>query len=106
MRVLLDECLPRRLKHELPGTEAKTVPDCGWAGVKNGELLARAVGQFDVFLTVDRHLASQQNIRALAIAVIAMRAISNDLDDLRPLLPQVLALLSRVKPGTVTIVGA
>ena len=82
------------------------MPDCGWAGVKNGELLARAVGQFDVFLTVDRHLASQQNIRALAIAVIAMRAISNDLDDLRPLLPQVLALLSRVKPGTVTIVGA
>ena len=106
MRVLLDECLPRRLKNELPGTEAKTVPDCGWAGVKNGELLARAVGQFDVFLTVDRQLASQQNIGALAIAVIAMRAISNDLDDLRPLLPQVLALLSRVKPGTVTIVGA
>ena len=106
MRVLLDECLPRRLKRELPGTEARTVPECGWAGLTNGELLAKAVGQFDVFLTVDRHLATQQNLSAFGIAVVAMRAQSNDLDDLRPLLPEVLAVLPAAKPGTVTWVGA
>ena len=106
MRVLLDECLPRRLKGELAGHDAKTVPECGWAGVKNGQLLGRAVGQFDVFLTVDRNLAFQQNLAAYAIAVVAMHSVSNDLDDLRPLLPDLLAVLPTVKPGTITIVGA
>ena len=106
MRVLLDECLPRRLKGELAGHDAKTVPECGWAGVKNGQLLGRAVGQFDVFLTVDRNVAFQQNLAAYAIAVVAMHSVSNDLDDLRPLLPDLLAVLPTVKPGTITIVGA
>ena len=106
MRVLLDECLPRRLKGELAGHDAKTVPECGWAGVKNGQLLGRAVGQFDVFLTVDRNVAFQQNLAAYAIAVVAMHSVSNDLDDLRPLLPDLLAVLPTVTPGTITIVGA
>ncbi len=106
MRVLLDECLPRRLKRELPGHDIKTVAECGWAGVKNGQLLGRAVGQFDVFLTVDRHLAFQQNLATFAIAVVAIRAVSNDLDDLRPLLPELLLVLPTVSPGTITMVGA
>ena len=106
MRVLLDECLPRRLKRELPGHDTRTVPECGWAGVKNGQLLGRAVGQFDVFLTADRHLAFQQNMAEFAIAVVTIRAISNDLDDLRPLLPELLRVLPTVKPGTMTMVGA
>ena len=105
MRVLLDECLPRRLKRELPGHDTKTVAECGWAGVKNGQLLDRAVSQFDVFLTVDRHLAFQQNLSTFAIAVVAIRAVSNDIDDLRPLLPELLLVLPTVAPGTITLVG-
>jgi predicted nuclease of predicted toxin-antitoxin system len=42
MRVLLDECLPRKLKNDLPGHAARTVPEMGWAGKKNGELLQLA----------------------------------------------------------------
>ena len=38
MRVLLDECLPRKLKRELQGHHVSTVPEMGWAGVKNGAL--------------------------------------------------------------------
>ena len=106
MRVLLDECLPRQLKRDLPGHEARTVPECGWAGVKNGELLSRATKQFEVFLTVDRNLEHQQNLGRFDIAVVAIRAVSSDVDDLRPLMPQVLAVLAGVKPGTITIVGA
>ena len=56
MRVLLDECLPRALRRELPGHEVKTVGEAGWAGVTNGELLKLAAGHFDVLLTVDRSL--------------------------------------------------
>ena len=42
MRVLLDECVPRALRHELPGHDVKTVAEAGWAGVKNGKLLRLA----------------------------------------------------------------
>jgi hypothetical protein len=61
MRVLLDECVPRALRQELPGHEVKTVAEAGWAGLKNGELLKIAAAQFDVLLTVDRSLEYPQN---------------------------------------------
>jgi len=57
MRVLLDECLPKRLKRELAGHEVQTVPEAGWAGRENGELLQLAAGKFDAFITIDRSLA-------------------------------------------------
>ena len=56
MRVLLDECVPRTLRKEIPGHEVKIIADAGWAGVKNGELLRLAAGKFDVLVTVDRNL--------------------------------------------------
>jgi hypothetical protein len=55
VRVLLDECLPRRLKRELVGHDTRTGPEMGWASKRNGELLALAVGQLEVFLTADRN---------------------------------------------------
>ena len=57
MRVLLDECVPRALRNDIPGHEVKTVAEVGWAGVKNGELLRRAAAAFDVLITVDRNPA-------------------------------------------------
>ena len=54
MRVLLNECVPRALRNDLPGHEVKTVAELGWAGVKNGELLRRAAAEFDLLITVDR----------------------------------------------------
>lgn len=63
MRVLLDECLPRKLKIDLVGHDAKTVPEMGWASQKNSALLSLAAEQFDVFLTVDKNIAYQQNLK-------------------------------------------
>ncbi|MGH2436889.1 MAG: DUF5615 family PIN-like protein [bacterium] len=105
MRVLLDECLPRRLKRELVGHDVRTAPEMGWASKTNGELLALAAADFDVLLTSDRNLSHQQNLSAFDIAVIVLVAVSNRIDDLRPLVPQILAALTTVKPGTVTLVG-
>jgi hypothetical protein len=102
MRVLLDECVPRTLRKELLGHEVVTVAEAGWAGVKNGELLQRAAGRFDLLLTVDRNLEYQQNFVGLALAVIVVHAPSNDVAVLRPLMPAVLAALSETKPGKVT----
>ena len=55
MKLLLDECVPRRLKNNLPGHECKTVPEAGFAGKKNSLLLSLAEqAGFEVFLTIDR----------------------------------------------------
>jgi Domain of unknown function (DUF5615) len=97
--VLLDECVPRRLRRELPGHDVRTVNEMGWSGVKNGPLLRRAAQEFDVFLTVDQGVEYQQNLVGLDLAIIVMVAISNDIDDLRPLMPRVREMLNSVSPG-------
>jgi len=102
MRVLLDECVPRALRNELPDHEVKTVAEAGWAGVKNGALLQLAAKEFDLLLTVDRNLEYQQNFSGVSIAVIVIHAQSNDILLLRPLMPAVLAAMFTAKPGVVT----
>jgi len=101
MRVLLDECVSRALRAELPGHEVKTIAEAGWAGVKNGGLLQLAAKDFDVLLTVDRNLEYQQNFSVLALAVIVMDAPSNDIVVLRPLMPAVLEAIPKAQPGVV-----
>jgi predicted nuclease of predicted toxin-antitoxin system len=105
MRVLLDECLPLRLKADLRDHEVRTVQEEGWASLKNGELLRVAAERFDVLLTVDRSIAFQQNLRGLKIGILAMVVTSNRLVDIRPLMPQVRAALPKVRAGEVTRVG-
>jgi len=102
MRVLLDECVPRSLREQLPGHEVKTVAESGWAGVKNGELLRLAAQRFDVLLTVDRNLEYQQNFLGAEIAVIVVHAPSNDIVVLQPLMPQVLEAIPTAPRGKVT----
>ena len=105
MRVLLDECLPRRLKIDLAEHEVRTAQEEGWAGLKNGALLQAAAGRFDVLLTVDRNVEFQQNLRGLSIGVLAMAVPSNRLIDIRPLMAQVRRSLSKVRPGQVLRLG-
>ena len=104
MRVILDECLPRRLKRDLPGHEVRTAPEMGWASKRNGELLHLAERQFDVFLTVDQKLQHQQNLSAFNIAVIVLIAASNTLAELRPLMPKVVESLSTAKRGEALVI--
>ena len=106
MRILLDENLDWRLVRFLPGHEVKSVPRLGWAGLKNGKLLMRANENFDVLITMDNPMVSQQNLSKLKIAVAVLRAPSIRLADTSPLMPQVLALLPRLKPGKVTRITA
>ena len=106
MKILLDENLNWRLERFLPGHEIKSVVRIGWAGLANGKLLAQAQGQFDVLISMDGSMASQQNLGKFRIAVIALRALSNRLEDTSPLMPEVLAVLGSLKPGEVVVVGA
>ena len=105
MKVFVDECVDWRLAREIVGHEVKTARQMGWSTIKNGELLALAAKEFDVFVTVDRNLSFQQNLPAFEIAVIVLRALSNRLADLRPLLPGLLVTIPGAKRGAVTYVG-
>ena len=105
MKILLDECVDRRLAKDLPGHFVKTVPQMGWATIKNGELLALAEKEFDVFITVDRNLSFQQNLPKFNIAVLVLRTHSNRLADLKPLIPKVLSILPSLAKGKAEVVG-
>jgi hypothetical protein len=102
VRILLDECIDRRFARELPGHEVRTVPEAGWAGKSNGDLLALAENSYDVFVTVDRNLSFQQNVPRFSIAVVVLRAHSNRLVELRHLVPRLLEVLPVAKRGEVT----
>ena len=105
MKILLDECVDRRFRSELPGHEVSTVQEIGWAGKKNGELLSLAQGRFQIFITVDRNLHFQQNLPKFSIAVLVLTAKTNELRDLQPLAPEVLLTLSRIKSNELVIIG-
>lgn len=103
MKLLLDENLPHQLRHEIPGHDCSTVAFMGWGGVENGELLRRAAGAgFDALLTKDANVQYEQNLVNLPLAVVIIHAASNDVDDIRPLLPALLAELTSLSAKQVT----
>lgn len=87
MRVLLDECVPRRLRDHLTGHEVRTLPEMGWAGRKNGALLRLANAEFDAFVTTDQNLRHQQNLDGLTMMIAVLVANRNKIDHLLPLVP-------------------
>jgi predicted nuclease of predicted toxin-antitoxin system len=106
MRLLLDECVPTRLRRALPSHQVSTVVIEGWSGIKNGKLLALAASNFDAFITVDKNLPYQQNTASLPIAVFVLDALSNELSYLLPLIPVLEAKLGALIKGSFVIVAA
>ncbi|MBV9300515.1 MAG: DUF5615 family PIN-like protein [Acidobacteriaceae bacterium] len=106
MKILLDECLPKDLGNSFAGHQCQTVPEAGFAGKSNGELLVLAEqAGFAVFVSVDKGLIYQQNLRDRAIALIVIRARSNKLEDLVVHMPACLAVLRSIRPGQVVRVS-
>ena len=106
MRVLLDECIPRKFKNSLVGHDCSTVPEVGLAGKKNGELLFLAEQNgFEVFLTLDKGLQYQQNLAQRNIAIIVIRARSNRIGDLLPHAESCLEQIRSIRSGEVVLVG-
>jgi hypothetical protein len=106
MRVLLDECVPRPLKRDLPGHDVRHVVDLAWSSKRNGELLKLMIAErFEAFLTVDQNFEFQQNVRASGIGVVVVVARTNRSKELRPLVPQMLEALANVSAGTLIRIG-
>ena len=105
MKILFDECIPKRLSRSFPGHEVQTVAGAGWAGIKNGELLKKASSLFEVFVTVDRNLSFQQNLQVLPLVVIVIHSSSNRIQDLERYVPEVVLLLKSPLTKTVHRIG-
>jgi predicted nuclease of predicted toxin-antitoxin system len=107
MRIWLDECVPVALKRNfsLLGHECQTVREAGFAGKKNGELLRLAEGRWDVLLTTDRKIEYQQDMIGRKIGILVLRAETNRLQDLLPILPICAQALPSIRPGRVVEVA-
>jgi len=105
VNILLDECVPARFARSFVGHTVTTVPKHGWSGITNGELLKLAEKEFDVFVTVDRKLAAQQDLKKFRIPVILIRARTNRLEHIRPLATELLQKAPHAAAGELTIVG-
>ena len=105
MRVLLDEQLPLDLAAALRGHSVDTVARRGWTGITNGELLRRMEGEYDALVTMDRGIEFQQNLTTAAISVLLVRAPSNRMAHLQPLVPAILEALPALKPGQLHRIG-
>lgn len=98
--------VPRRLGSLLVGHDVSTVPQSGWAGIKNGKLLALAASHFDVFLTMDQNIEFQQNLAALPVAILVVHAQSNRIEHLKSLVREILKELNHIQPKSLRRVAA
>ena len=105
MKILIDECLPRRLVRDLFHYSVTTVPRHGWAGKDDSELIQLAEEEFDVFITLDSNLVFQQNLEMANISVVVLRAVNSRYETLVPLIPDILEAIEKAQPGKIAIIG-
>jgi len=106
MKLLLDECLPKRLKNDLSEHDVLTVDEADLKGLKNGELLRTAVARkFEAIITVDRGMQFQQNLPHLELALVVLIATPCRYPQLKRLVPRVLQALENIKRGEAKVLG-
>jgi hypothetical protein len=101
MKILLDENIPHGFRGLLIGHDVFTVQWLGWGSIKNGELLKKANGQFDLVITVDRGIKYQTNFSDKEISLITIVSPSNRLYDLKPFASIILIKIKMLKSGAV-----
>jgi len=99
VRILLDEQIPVDLATAIQGHSVDTVVGRGWTGITNGELLRRMGTEYEALVTMDRGIEFQQNLAAASVGVLLVRARSNRMIHLLPLVPAILEALPSLKPG-------
>ena len=91
MKLLLDECLPKRLKSSFQDFEVYTVSELGWSGVKNGKLMSLCIlNHFDILLTIDKNLLYQQNLEKYSLTIVVLNSVTSKIDELVLFVPSFL----------------
>ena len=100
MKLLLDECAPKRLRNDFPDHEIRTLEEVGLKGLKNGEMLSAAVSQgFEALITVDRRMPFQQNLAQHTLALIILVATPCRYEQLKLLVTKALVALATIRSG-------
>src|SRR6266545_1859721 len=97
MKILLDECMPWPMHKLLTGHQCMTAQQRGWGGIKNGDLLKRAEGEFDLFITSDQNIRYQQNLAGRRIPILELS--TNDLRRIRAAAAAIQATVAAIQPG-------
>jgi len=88
MKILLDECVNKRLKSHLDGFEVYTVNEMEWCGVKNGKLMSLCVAnQFDIILTIDKNIIHQQNLEKYPVTIVVFNTSNSKMEELILFIP-------------------
>lgn len=102
MKILLDECVTKKLKQHLTEFEVKTVVEMNWSGLKNGRLMGVAIAEkFDVLLTIDKNIEHQQNMGKYEIAVVVLDVEKSKIEFLLELLPKFKEQVGEYEKGKV-----
>lgn len=106
MRIVLDACVPERLARYIAGHEVTTVRAAlDTTDLDDGQLLDALTPLCDAFVTVDKSLRYQQNLRARPFRIVLLRTHSNAIEHLVPLVPTLLTTLSEMQAGELRVVG-
>ncbi|MCU0424517.1 MAG: hypothetical protein MUF71_02705 [Candidatus Kapabacteria bacterium] len=96
MKILLDECVTKKIKAHLQEFEVYTLNEMGWNGLKNGNLLKAAIKQqFDILLTIDKNLPYQQNTLQHEITIVVLDVKRSKIQNLVELIPKFKAQLKQ-----------
>lgn len=107
MKILLDECVTRKLKPFLTEYEVHTVAECGWNGIKNGTLMGLCREHaFDVLVTIDKNMVFQQHLKDLPVCIIVLNSITSKLEELVTFLPALKSILSSLEPSKAYVINA
>jgi hypothetical protein len=88
MKILLDECVTKRLKPHLSDFEVFTVSEMQWNGIKNGQLMSLCVdNNFDLLLTIDKNILFQQNIDKYKLTIAVLNSLTSKIEELILFLP-------------------
>ena len=90
MKILLDECIPKKLSQLITNHKVSTVRELGWHTLKNGTLLDKAQHEYDFLITVDKNIPMQLNLLKYNIGLLILAAKSNSIIDLQPLVPKIM----------------
>lgn len=107
MKILLDENIPKRLRFDFNiDDEVSTVQEMKWEGKKNGELLGlMTFAGFDIFITLDKNLQHQQNLKKFSLHIIILDASDSRYQTLQPLVRKITKVLSGKISGQVIMIS-
>jgi predicted nuclease of predicted toxin-antitoxin system len=105
MKILLDECVTKRLKIHLEKFEVFTVRELQLSGIKNGKLMTYFVEHnFDILFTIDKNLMFQQNLDKYPVIIVVLNSFSSKIEELITFLPSFKMQIANLKKHNAYII--